>query len=202
MPTKYGNGLSYSLQEMGDKINPFVKYLLESEPRVRLHPLADDLDDKKFFFITKKNIHIPYALPEVEHEIAHAVEMTNPSRWTLPDWGMAETVAWNNGLTARRMFAAMSREIRVRAIQLHMSPPSDTNNRSSLVNILNNEHAWGPWAEQFTPYGRFKNYQDVWDWANDLRARTYNAWSLDRIHHEWMIRLTHMQHWMESKEAA
>jgi hypothetical protein len=190
------------LWEVADKLSPFVVSLLKEEPRVRLHALADDVDEDKFFFLTKEHIHIPYGFPAVEHEIAHAVEMTNEKRWLLPDWGLGFGNKWEKKMTASRMFASMSREIRVRAIQLHMMPEELERRHGTLINILNNEHAWGAWAKEFTPYGRFKNAQDVRAWADDLRDKTYRAWSLDRIRHEWTFRLAHMQNWMETKEAA
>lgn len=192
-----------ALQEVSSDISPFVISLLDSEPRIRLHGHLEGLDDGKFFFVTKNHIHIPFGFPLIEHEIAHALEMTNKNRWLLPDWGLGFGNKWDNGMTASKLFSSMSREIRVRAIQLRMMPAKELSNKdSTLVNILNNDFAWGYWARTFTPYGRFKNAKDVRAWADDLRERTYNAWSLDRIRHEWNVRLVHMQNWMETKEAA
>jgi hypothetical protein len=196
--TKKSNG--HTLEEA--KLPPFVFSLFENEPRMRFHGNLEGLDDMKFFFVTKQHIHIPYGFPMIEHEIAHAVEMTNEKRWLLPDWGLGFGGGWEKKMTASKMFASMAREIRVRAIQIHMSPDHLNHKDSTLVNICNNEHAWGAWAKEFTPYGRFKNAQDVRAWADDLREKTYNAWSLDRIKSEWTTRLTHMQNWMETREAA
>jgi hypothetical protein len=179
-------------------IGAFPRSLLKMEPRIRVHAMADDVEENKFMFVTKTNFHIPHGFPPIEHEIAHMVEMKDPARWTLPDLGMA--IFPKGDPSPKMMFAAMAREIRVRAIQLHLIPEdqySDGNHRT-LFNILNNEHAWGGWARTMTPFGRFKNYQDVWDWANGMRERTFNAWNKDRIVHEWKIRLNHIQNWMET----
>lgn len=183
--------------EIESHLSLFVKELVQSESRFRFHDVGNDFfNDKKFFVVTKEIIHCPIFMPAIEHEIAHAVEMRDCSRWLLPDWGMTNFTE----PSPKAMFAAMAREIRVRAIQLHMLPESEHNNKNStLVNILNNDWAWGHWARTMTPFGRFKNYQDVWTWANDLRERTFKSWSQDRIAHEWKIRLTHMQNWMETK---
>lgn len=175
------------------QVSPFVKSLFKDEPRIRVHNMADELDDNKFFFITKDFIHIPCGLPVIEHEIAHAVEMTNPNRWTLPDWGLPFGKEWDNSLNGGRIYAAISREVRVRAIQEHMAPAGRT--------IFDNG-IWVDYAKQYLPFGRFKSFADVETWANDLREKTYKAWNLERIRHEWSIRLTHMQHWMETKKAA
>lgn len=179
-------------------ISDFTRSILTADPRIRFRSLVEH-DNYKFFYVTKEYIHIPCDLPAVEHEIAHAVEMKNKDRWLLPDWGLSFGNKWENKLTPGKMFAAMAREIRVRAIQLRMMPEEFNNSHSTALNILNNP-AWNDWAKMMTPFGRFKSYGDVRDWSNDLRDRTYNAWSIDRIAHEWKIRLIHMQEYMETKE--
>jgi hypothetical protein len=190
------------LEEISDKFSPFVQSCLQTEPRFRFTGVGNAVfDDQQIFVVTKDVIYMPTDLPTTEHEIAHAVEMTDQKRWLLPDWGLRFGKDWNQKLTPSKMFASMSREIRVRAIQLHMVPGELNNKYSSMVNILNNQHAWGSWAKKYTPFGRFKNAQDVKDWVDDLREKTYNAWSLERIKHEWKIRLTHMQEYMETKAA-
>lgn len=40
--------------------------------------------------------------------------------------------------------------------------------------------------------------KDVKCWMDHLRERTYQAWSLDRIDHEWKVRLDHIRNWMET----
>jgi hypothetical protein len=182
------------------ELSPIVRELLSPEPRIRLHSFADDVDDNKFFFLTKDHIHIPYALPTIEHEIAHAVEMQNPVRWTLPDWGLSNYGNRHVKMSASKLFAAVARETRVRAIQLHLEKDL-INRRSTCFNILSNE-TWSTWVRQFIPFGRFKNYQDVNFWIEDLRDKTYKAWNLDRIRYEWSVRLAHMQNWMETRQAA
>ncbi len=162
----------------------------------------EEFDDKKFFVVTKEWIYIPRALPTVEHEIAHAVEMKDQKRWLLPDWGLA-VEPFNRDeskLTARMMFAAMSREIRVRAIELVMLDPKERNDKSSTrYNILNNQHAWGEWTKRFTPFGRFKSVKEVEDWVHTMREQTLKAWSLERVEHEWKIRFNHMRNYMDTR---
>lgn len=189
------------VQDVKKDFTLYVQYLLEREPRIRLHAFADDIVKSKFFFVTKDYIHIPWQFPRIEHEIAHAVEMKDEKRWLLPDWGLAvDSFTGKKDPKPSLMFAAMSREIRVRAIQLHMYPAKPKDN-STLKNILNND-IWRNWAETMIPFGRFKNYQDVCDWVNDLGEKSYKAWDLDRISYEWDIRLTAMRNWMETKQAA
>jgi hypothetical protein len=191
-----------TLEQVRDKLGPFVLELIRGESRFTFHGIGNHVfNDEKFFVVTKKTIHLPYGLPSVEHEIAHAVEMKDQKRWLLPDWGLAfkRFSKEEHLLTPRMMFVAMAREIRVRAIGLHMlSEKEQTNTQSTSYNILNNQHAWGAWARRMVPFGRFKTYQDVDAWANDLREKTFNAWCKDRIIHEWRIRLNHIQNWMET----
>ncbi len=179
-------------------VRQFTSHLLEMEPRIRLHTLVDDLDDKKFFFIGKEYIHIPYVFPPIEHEIAHLVEMKKKERWTLPDLGMA-TFTNLDAVRPANFFAGLAREIRVRAIQLRMSPEEMDNKGGTIYNILNNQLTWGDYSDKYSPFGRFKSYQDVETWAQDMREKTYKAWTLDRIESAWKIRLDYIQNYMETK---
>lgn len=188
-------------QAVADKLPPFVRRMLESEPRFRFHAVGNDVyHDAQIFVATKKVIHIPYSLPTAEHEIAHAVEMKNQARWLLPDWGLAFGIKnWEINLTPSGFFSSMAREIRVRAIEILINPPHRADTMSTRYNILNNKFAWGgDCTKRFLPYGRFRKYEDVESWVHDLREKTWKAWSLARIEHEWMIRLAHIQNWMET----
>lgn len=198
------NAKLYTHNQIRHTLYPFTNYLLGMESRFLFPDIGNEVfGDKQFFVVTKDYIYCPYVLPNPEHEIAHAVEMANPKRWLLPDWGLAFDPFTNErGLTSRMMFAAMSREVRVRAIELHMMPEYRNDKGSSKYNILRNEHAWGDWAKRYTPFGRFKNYDDVQAWVHDLREKTYRAWSLERIEHEWKIRLGVMREYMDTKAQA
>jgi hypothetical protein len=154
-----------------------------------------DVDEDKGFFVTKSNIFIPYVLPKVEHDIAHMVELRNPKRWTMADWGMPRFDDHN--IKPGPFFAALSREARTRAIQLYMEPEAVGNEKHTTFNQLANPY-WKDMAKSLLPFGRFHSMKDVECWMGDLRERTYRAWSLDRIVHEWTVRLNHIQNWMET----
>jgi hypothetical protein len=186
-----------SLESVKDRLNPFVVHLLAGETRWWMHDLLNAcFDDKQVFVCTKTHIHLPWGLPTVEHEISHAVEMKDQSRWLLPDWGMKFGKTW--GRKPAGFFAGMAREQRARAISLHLLS-SQNEAESSIYNLLNNVHGWGDPAKDFLPYGRFKTYQHLQDWVHTIRATTYKAWSKERIEEEWKIRLRAMQDWMETK---
>lgn len=72
----------------------------------------------------------------------------------------------------------------------------------TAYNILRNDHAWGEWAKTHVPFGRFKSYEHVQAWVHDIREKTYKAWSLERIKHEWEIRLNAMREYMETRQVA
>jgi hypothetical protein len=165
------------------------------DERIRIFSLDADMDDDKSFYIPRKDmILIPYDLPNLDHEVAHMVEMTNLDRCLLSDWGMK-----HNGSQFFKnkapFFAALAREARVAAIQRHMRPDLNT------MRPLSNPY-WMDEAVKNVPFGRFKSYEDVMYWVMDINYKTYAAWSLDRIRHEWQIRLNHIQNWMEIKVAA
>lgn len=180
-------------------LSPFVAHLVQDEPRFRFYRGVgnETFNDEKYFVVEKNIIHLPAGLPSVEHEIAHAVEMKDQKRWLLPDWGMSVKGFTTDfySLTPRMMFAGMTREIRVRAIQLHIV--NEDSPTSTLKNILNNS-VWREWSRTMVPFGRFKNYSDVYNWVGDIHEKTFKQWSQDRIVHEWKIRLNHWQNWMET----
>ena len=97
-------------------VHPLVHELLGMDERIRMNPLFGDVDPEKGFFVTKNSIHIPFELPAIQHDIAHLLELTNCKRWVMADWGMPRFDGPN--ISARRVFSALSREIRTRAIQL------------------------------------------------------------------------------------
>lgn len=176
-------------------IRPFVKHLLGMDKRIRVYPLFGDKVRGKGFFITKDCISVPYVLPKVEHDVAHVVELTNMSRLTIPDWGMPRFES--DYIPPAAFFAALSREVRTRALQLHIQPECYGVETSTTWNQFANPY-WKNMCEKLLPFGRFKTFQDVCTWMGDLRERTYRKWSADRIEHEWKVRLAHIQQWMET----
>jgi hypothetical protein len=171
-------------------VEGFALSLLEMDARIRTYHIYQDTGDIKGYCPTKKFLYFPVGLPTAEHEIAHMVEIQNTARLTRQDWGMTNTPLEQK--SSRQLFAALVREIKVRTIQLRMTPGSKT-----CEDIFNNSY-WKDEARKRVPFGRFKSWENVTDWAESLRVKTYRAWSLDRIRHEWEIRLNHIRDWMET----
>lgn len=179
------------------KLRPFVQHLLNMDARIRVFPFYGDVEYEKGFFCTKEHIFFPYELPQIEHDISHLVELTNPKRWTMTDWGLPRFD--KDKVRPQAFFAAFARETRTRAIQQYIQPECIGDDTSSAYNQLANSY-WHGMMEKLLPYGRFKTMQDVKVWMNDLRERTFKRWSMDRIEHEWKFRLCHIQNWMETHE--
>lgn len=181
--------------DVKDRFDPFVMSLLNVDSRIRVCPFYGDVEENKGFFVTKQHIFIPYELPKIEHDIAHLLELKNSKRWTMVDWGMPRFDA--DYIKPRPFFAALSREIRTRAIQLYMEPKAYGDMKSTTFNQLANPY-WYGMAEKLLPFGRFNSMQDVESWLGHVRECTYSAWCKDRIVHEWNIRLDHIRNWMET----
>lgn len=183
--------------DVANQLDPFVRQLLEMDDRFRLCEYFGDIQEDKGFFVTKEFIHVPFILPRIEHDISHLLELTAARRWTMPDWGMPKFSA--DTIAPSAFFAALCRECRTRGIQLHLQKfqNEEAKLRSTAWNQLNNPY-WKEMTEKLLPYGRLKTMQDVQCWLDDLRDRTFNAWSLDRIQCEWKVRLNHIQNWMET----
>ncbi len=142
------------------------------------------------YYPAKQFIYMGCNLPMIEHEIAHMVEMNNLSRIFLPDWGM-KAFCDSDKLTSKELFAAMARETRVRAIVniLEGNGFKPFNNHGSWHHSLLKGHL---------PFGRFKDDKEVRQWCSDMGLSTYNAWSKERIHHEWMRRIELIRNWQET----
>lgn len=179
------------------RFNSFLCALLNMEPRIRLYPLHGDVDRDCGFIVKHDHIYIPWKQPAVEHEIAHLVELTNSKRWTMTDWGMPRFETGD--ISAPRVFSALCRETRVRALQRHMmSFKNEQELHDSWVWDQCNNPYWEEMVRRNLPFGRFRDYQDVQMWIRDLHEKVYNAWSQDRILHEWSIRIDHFRNWMET----
>lgn len=181
------------------KAIPVVYHMIEMDKRILFDRFFGDVSDRLKidkqvgFLITKDTIHIPYQLPSIEHEIAHLVEMKDSKRWTMTDFGMGNPDI--DHMSAERIFQALSREVRARAIELHLT--GKIIKSDSKYMIFNNPF-WYSAVKKHLPFGKFKNMDEVTAWVEDLRDKTYAAWSEDRVVHEWKIRLEHIQNHMES----
>lgn len=184
-------------RESGIPSADFILHLLEMEPRILLPTLGAHNSLDQSYVPTKEHLYIPYRLPTIQHQIAHMVDMTKLDRCLLPDWGMELNAIFSRKRAS--VFPALIREVRVRSIQslldpsiLHLHP---SNGPLGLVMFIDSAH----FCIRRTPFGRFHSRQDILDYIALLRDKTIKAWSLDRIETEWKTRLTHIQHWMESK---
>jgi hypothetical protein len=182
--------------------NAFTKHLLSQMPRASFYNLIDIDDlDGNYYFPSKNEILFPCAFLAIEtHEIAHMVEMRNYGRLTLPDWGMKN---WSNGtskVSSKSFFAALSREIRVRAISIIIKDEVLTSHSTSY-NIFNNFFWKGAAIERF-PFGKFKNFSDAQEWANVLVEKTLSHYNKDLIESEWLKRVDYISNWMETAKAA
>lgn len=181
-PEKYAKGVSLELLSM--------------DSRIKVCSFYGDVQDDAGYLPTKKQLVFPCELPAASHQIAHMIEMTNPNRWTMIDWGMATPEGDFSNFKARNYFAALARETRVRAIQLHLDE-SLIYKSSTTYNIFMNS-VWECAAKKYLPFGRFSSMKELEDWTFSLRDRTYFAWSVERVRHEWAIRLNHIRNWMET----
>lgn len=183
--------------QLGDRLSPFLLHLLQMDRRIHLCPMFGDVEQDKGFFIAHNRIHIPYELPLVEHDIAHLCELNNPNRWLMPDFGMRRFEAPR--IQPKALFAAFSREVRTRALQMHMMSFRNEKDklRSTAYSQLNNPY-WAEIIKPELPFGRFHTFQDVEMYNADLRERVFQSWNMDRIEDAWKIRLQYIANHMET----
>jgi hypothetical protein len=191
-------GTCFTVAEMYPDRSSFSIDLLRMEPRFRVYALADEMFDVRpdhAYYPTKEHLYLPVIIPALSHEIAHMVEMRDPVRWTLPDWGFPGLSVLRSGFRSDAGFyVALAREARVCAIERHMQPT-----RGNKAPIDNEGTHWEWEAKRRLLFGRFRKYDDVLDWVKAIHESTYAAWGLDRIRHEWEVRLNHIREWMETR---
>lgn len=174
----------------------FERELFSIDSRIRFTDMFGGVESNKGFIIRDQVIHFNHVLPSLSHEIGHMVEMRDLTRCVKDDWGMMLPSKANKN--PKSFLAAMSREIRVRAIELHILGKSSNHNTKN--NILTNPF-WDRTAQNFlkkNKLGKFNTYQELQDWVFYLRDKTYAAWSQDRIKHEWEVRFNYISNWMET----
>lgn len=176
---------------------PFAKELMLRDSRIKVFPLADEFyigkDVPVRAYVPRQDvIAIPFVLPTIEHQIGHMVEMKNMKRVLQPDWGLRPFAdKWSNP-SDKSFYAALAREIRVRAIQSHMD--------GYKVDRILTHPMWGEYSIRL-PFGKFKSSREVQAWIVDTFDHTRRVWNLDRIRTEWNRKIDYLRDWMETKNA-
>jgi hypothetical protein len=191
--------------------NSLAYTLLSMEPRIRLcdwiqhlkvgkEDLSDlpQYKDIVGYLPTKDYLYFTVVI-RIEHQIAHLLEMNNLDRCVQMDYGFenfSKIIYSHTPPKPKPLFAALSREIRVGSIQSYFksNPQLHQENQEVLLNDF-----WKNFVKSSLPFGRFNSLQDVIEWGEHLKSQTYKAWSVDRIHHEWSIKLNHLRNWMETQ---
>lgn len=190
-----------------DKLVPAVHELLSKVSKLHLveYPFRDQKGDSNVFEdnnsfgylpLKAKDLYLCTKLPSVDHEIAHTVDMP-VARCTTPDWGIKNSIdigGWSNNY----FFAALTREVRVRAIQLHLITQEHWKYKNIFTSRILENPAWGHQANMRLPFGRFKKHNQLVDWIHTIHMQTYKRWSIDRIVHEWAERVKIINDWIET----
>ena len=192
-----------------DISNKFTKHLFQKYDNIRFHKFdfTNANKDEICYFITNKMICFPSFIVRTEHEISHMVEMHNYARLTKMDWGMKMSylLYFDNPASIYKIskiktfFKAMAREIRTSAIENIITNFASEKDRinSSTYNIFNNP-SYPKMVKKVVPFCTLKSEQDVEAWAFDIRDKTFNKWSKDRVEHEWIKRMDYIQNYVNS----
>jgi hypothetical protein len=186
--------------------NSFAAELVKMDERIVCYNmLANRFDEAsvnrhKHFYMPFKNVILisDEMIPKLSHQIAHMVEMNNFSRCVQHDWNFGTIDKMTSDKFSTKFYvAAMLREIRVRAIDHHISDVPFIRGKFKLGGA-----AWRPTdipIKSF-PFGRFKDQKDFIEFCSALEERTYNAWSKEKVRVEWIKRLDYIRNWMETIE--
>jgi len=192
----------YTVDTVKD-LSPFAHSLLSMEPRFRLYDMIGDFVEDRGYIPTKSALYLPYGFPGIEHEIAHMVEMSYGNRLVKLDWGFQDiktySKAMRGGANHKGTFQALAREARVRGIQDIMDGVHANRGVSdNHFNMVKYNPVWKDAVVKALPFGKFKSIEEVIDWWDHIYVNAYVNWNLDRIRHEWVIRLDYIRNWMET----
>jgi hypothetical protein len=164
-----------------------------------------------------KNFFIPYSQPSLAHEISHLIEMQNPNRWVMNDFGMPLNLS-----TKTPPLAGAVRELRTLSIQKHFIDPKGGHQR--LVNnfyaskiyedywdqnlgmicnkrretILVNAAFFIAQVGQHMPFGKMRSIKDFQEWRDLILENTKKQYNLDRIDHDLGIRIEYIKNHLET----
>ncbi len=178
---------------------PEIFEMLAMEPRIRLFDSEFGISGLPIipgvFRPTKNYLCMTYKLFPLEHEIGHWIEMRNPLRWLMPEMGLS---VWQNDPSPNNYLIGLARESRVIAIENRLL----INGENLLLkrNPLNNMYHWFPLAEKFLPFKKFSNMKELRQWTDFIRDKAFNDYPLERIIHEWKLRINAYREWAETKE--
>lgn len=170
--------------------NEFLAEILSNNPNIKLHETFFYLSNKKLpcsYFVAKDIILISYGLPNICHEIAHIIEMSDYARLTKIDMGMPMDA---RKLSDKGLLCAIARESRVRAIQ------------STIINNSNklfNNESWVEMVKRKQTLGKFKNFKEVLEWSDTIYNNALKEWTLDKIKEEWFKKMNFIQNWMNQQ---
>lgn len=124
---------------------------------------------------------IQFMKPIIQHELAHCIEIDRYSRLTFENWRLHDPSPTRSNTVA-------AREIRTMAIAARLGDEMRPSSSSVLDMMLvpNPRYGW-------------RSPKDASDWANDLFDKTYQAYTLDFIDHEWSKRAEYLNNWMEMR---
>lgn len=177
--------------------NSFVSELISYSNRIMTYDLAgeirtsstnDDIYDVAYF-VDSQHIYLTYDLPRISHQIAHMLELNNPRRWVMDDWGFKTFDLGDLKISNAYFMRAVVREIKVRAIERHIQD----------CPVLINNKAWVKEIQERLPFVKFKFYTEFLLWHDYLTQQTFNQWNKDRIRKEWKIRIDYIHQWMDQQ---
>jgi len=140
------------------------------------------------YYPSKDYVFMTLYPPHIYHEISHILEFKESEfhRLTMPDFGFSNgSFGFKN---SSNYIKAVARESRVRGIQ------SVFDKRSNFKNDLYFEQKMSKYLEG----SKFSSMKEVEKWADSIVVSTAKKWSMDRIEHEWQIRMDYIKNWQES----
>ncbi len=169
---------------------------------------------------TEKHIYMPAgAVPRIEHEVAHFLEMSNIKRILYKDMGMEmiplhhkmedfNTLYCNNeekryskneietAFNSKSYLAALIRELKVREIQKILLQEITSKDEAVSFKDLKYNTAWEVPAKNHLWDGQ-KQFEE---WAINLTNQTRRAWTEEKVRFEFTRRVEYVQEWQATKK--
>ncbi len=222
------------IHKYDNAIYDVIKRLLNLEPnRIFIPQYAGGIFDSttmgiNAFVPSKEKILMPEdpkGPPSIMHEIGHWLDMKDPKRWIIKEWGFDDwspipfeetTVsitnkkaihnkAWSynqykadrSKKSQARFTKYLSTELRVRSIEYRLNSSSFQTNK--FINKIIGSFNWGDMSLIMLPFAKFQTVDHLKDWIGTLGQTTYNHWTEDKIEFEFKKRLDYWGEWAETK---
>ena len=157
-----------------------------------------DFDVHIGYFVQNSIIHMPYKFPNLEHEVAHFIEMNDLTRLLKDDFGF-NTFEYDHDkksdINYRKIIATTIRETRVRAIQQIIQNgfiKNKDNFIKKFIYLYDNSFIVTTRQNININFGRFKSNKEFIEYLLHTVEKTFDIYNKEKILFEFENRIKYV----------